>query len=404
MGFQEDMPPLNDLSEKRQIARKFFFLYVSFTGCKPRLYNYNVFAFKEGLNMSLVSVSTYKNKPILCGDILFSQSSFKRSISIPTIDKTDTLLPTDEEKTIVTLVQKLVILRENFCLGWVGNYDEAKDICIALRDELPEGGLSLKAIEFILSTFDVSRERSVRLLLLLYIDSDFKFLLWNSEAHDELEPITPPFAIGSGKNHFNILNEAQSESMETDSDYFAKAINESNLIHSYELAFGENIKDLWGGFIQAIIHDGVQFKFIDNFLTFFIGIQGEDSGNLSGSFFPYAFRPLLLDDLYVIERFHISPENKKPDYFGIPNILNYNSKVGIHSVPSTNFKPTYYSISSMFINKHNKPNPMCLTFPEENSTGCIDCNIDGNISFYIYPNFLKSIFKIIANTPALHKQ
>lgn len=354
--------------------------------------------------MSLVSISTYKKKPILCGDILLSKSSFKRSISIPTIDKIDTLLPPDEEKTIVTLVQKLVILREDFCLGWVGNYDKAQEICIVLRDELPEGKLSVQDIEFILSTFDVSREEPVQLLLLLYIDADFQFLMWDSRANDELLSKTAPYAIGSGKKHFNILNEAQSQLMETDGDYFANAINESNQIHSYELAFGENIKDLWGGFIQAIIHDGVRFKFVDNFLTFFIGIQGEDNGNLSGSFFPYAFRPLLLDDLYVIERFHISPEPKKPDYFGIPNILNYNSKVGIHSIPSTNFKPTYYSISSMFINKHNKPSPMCLTFPEKNSTGCIDCNIDGNISFYIYPNFLKSIFKRISNTPALHTQ
>ena len=334
--------------------------------------------------MSLVSISTYKNKPILCGDILLSQSSFKKSISIPGIDNTNTLLPSEEEKTIVSLVQKLVILRKDFCLGWVGDYYKAQEICIDLRDELPEGELSIQNIEVLLSTFDVSTEETVQLLLVVYIDAEFKYLMWDSRANYELISKTPPYAIGSGTNHFNILNEAESKSMETDSDnYWAEAINEANLIHSYELAFGQNIKDLWGGFIQAIIYDGDRFKFVDNFLTLFIGIQGEPNGNMSGSVFPYAFRPLLIDDLYIIERFHISPEPEKPDYFGIPNILNYSSKVCTHPVPFTNFKPTYYSISSMFINMQNKPSPMCISFPEENSTGCIDCTVDNGISLYI---------------------
>ncbi len=350
--------------------------------------------------MSLVSVNTFNQKPILCGDILISQEFQKNNISIPTIDDPSKVL-NSENRAIVSLVQKLLILSDNICLGWVGDQGTAHNICTSLKNDIFDD-VDRDYLEMLLGLFDdIPVVRHTKIFIIIHKSESFEYLLWDSCNPKELETIIAPFAMGSGKNHFYILEEAKSTTIESEGDYISKAINHANLLHSNEIAFRDNIKDFWGGFIQTIIHDGNKFRFLDNYLSFFIGIEKVENNNLSETFFPYAFRPHLIEDLYIIERFKISPKVDDPDYYGVPNIVNYIEKAGRYKLKPTNFKPSYYSISMMYINELNKPSPMCLTFPESSSANCISCTTDSGISFYMYPEFMKNILKLISKNPDL---
>ena len=172
-------------------------------------------------------------------------------------------------------------------------------------------------------------------------------------------PITHPYAIGSGRSHAKALEDAREYSQ--GDDYIGSVLSSAANVLSFELSYGLNLHDLWGGMILPVTLQGGSYQIFSNHMLLFFAVEEYPNGSFKATLHPYIFRPLFLGMTCLLQR--INWHAQKLDYFCIPTVLDLNPEIKKSDIPRSDYHPQYYCFSGMFRHADNQNTPFALTMP-----------------------------------------
>jgi len=313
--------------------------------------------------MSLVYCDIINETPVLFGDILISlKDTSLESISIPTVYDIRMVMTDKAKGSIQGYLQKLILIRDDVLVGWVGSVSGAQIACSELEMYLPKEGTQKDELLSTLGCTLLESEQHTRMLIWICSEKPMCYL-WDSNSFDEITEIIPPYTIGSGKQHVNALLEARR--LIRGEDSFGPIITSIGNIISYEIIYGTNLNDLWGGAIQAFYYCNNKFQqFIDYYLFVFF-VDEKSNGNFKTTLHPYIFRPTIHNKSYILQR--IDWHKKNTEYFFVENILEFEvDDQKIEYIPPNSI-PKYCCFSGIFHHYQGGDSPISFAFPLEGS-------------------------------------
>lgn len=352
--------------------------------------------------MSLVVSYTIHNSPCLLGDILISQEgAFKSSIVVPSIPKIEVIVPKNYNKTIVGYRQKIICLKDDVCIGWAGSIQSAIEVCSTLHKELPILGTDEITLKTILESFTFDKEQQLHLLIWKTFGKAECFF-WDSEANDELNLVNCPYAIGSGKNHAEAMFKAKS--VETNKGYITMVLAKACETFSFELSYGLNLKDMWGGSIQIVVYQNNRFEYFTDYLSFHFHVIEEENKNLQVFLHPYFFQPIMLKNYLILKR--MNDMNEMNNVFVVPPLLESTERILPIDIPPQSPIPGYFCMSGIF--QHYKGGNSLFSFilpkREADEYMKIEIGSDGDATISFFENYLRRIINICKNIQSYDKE
>ena len=341
--------------------------------------------------MSLVVADRIEGVPFLLGDVIISQQEKpKQSIAVPTIPDISRIMDISANQSIERLIEKVACLRRDVCVGWAGSVYTARQALEILDEHLPKQGTDAPMLEKLLASVCVEEDLHTRMLFWVG-DRRPACLLWDSGAHDEIIGVDLPFVIGSGTGHMNTLYDAHS--LSSGHDYVGTVLARAANVLSFELAYGLNLADLWGGTILPIIFSENSFRVYDDYMSFFFFVEERHNRDFESSLHPYIYRPLLVEDTCLLQR--INWQASSVDYFAIPSILSMDRPIDRSDIPRSDHKPSYYSFSGMFRHIDGQNSPFAFVLPDRDASEYFRLEIQkGSVTFSYSNKFFSTLVDI----------
>jgi hypothetical protein len=218
--------------------------------------------------MSIVVSNKIMGTPFLHGDILVSSKQHRdHHIAIPSMLDVVRSVDISVADRIHGFVHKIQRVRSDVAVGWVGDLSGAQIMVSELDRYLPDVGASRDDIEGVRCVMGLPPHQQDHMIV-WHGAPDHKCVFWDSSVHEELLDISAPCAIGSGKGHYKALCEASGVSGGDNQDITARILNSAHGIYSFELAYGTNFVDFWGGFIESLVFVDDEFQFLQNYALF----------------------------------------------------------------------------------------------------------------------------------------
>ncbi len=265
-----------------------------------------------------------------------------------------------EKGTISGYMQKIVCLRDDVAIGWTGSLHGARIACDVLNRHLPSTGTDYNCLVSTIGCTALDDDDRTVILMCVRGVVD-KCYQWDSNHFQIVKEIQPPFAIGSGAGHVEAMLRAPGLARE--GDLIGSALARAAGLISYELAYGLNLRDLWGGAIQAVLFHENRFQSYVDYILLFFYFREEDNMNFQGTLHPYIFRPMLFGENFIIQR--IDWHKKKADYFAVKHILDEHSELSSFRPMTT--QPRYYCFAGIFHHKDGGDSPLSVVLPHQDA-------------------------------------
>lgn len=311
--------------------------------------------------MSVVFVDRYQGIPLLFGDILISRVDIRdKNAPVPSLPIEMIDLIGSEKGTISGYMQKIICLRDDVAIGWTGSVRGARIACEVLNRYLPPDGTDYN---YLVSTIGctVLDDNDRTVMLICVRGAVDKCYQWDSKDFQTVEEIEPPFAIGSGADHVKAMLRAPELAHE--GDLIGSALARAAGLISYELAYGLNLRDLWGGAIQTVLFHENRFQSYVDYILLFFYFREWNNMDFQGTLHPYIFRPMLFGRNFIIQR--MDWHKKKADYFPAKHILEEHSDLSSFRPMTT--QPRYYCFAGIFHHKDGGDSPLALVLPHQDA-------------------------------------
>jgi hypothetical protein len=343
--------------------------------------------------MTLIAGFPSSGTPVLIGDLLTSNDSGPSGFA-----------------------KKILIIRENFALGWTGHMVAAQSVIRSLQSSLNPNSIKLETVRAILTdpaTSDLGLALRVQLICWVIDSNGHHCLFWDS--HEpmvlSLEPAhyagsgasTALHIVGSDGFHYSSPPDWPPDPHQVERG----ALTVTSRLMDYEM-WGPSTKALGFGHAYEIIRlvDGTRFKYIDNALYVPILVELDENGrylknHFGTAFFKYhAYGNCSVIHIYNPTASHIDVQIIEPLGEKSPQADEIAQEL-------TNKKPYFYPFKSdfycfVFVLKSQKflTPPYSVIIPEDEVEIAADTIVRMNISNKIFEielnrNWTESSYKVI---------
>lgn len=310
--------------------------------------------------MSIVVSNKILGTPVFHGDIIVSSQTHRdQHIDIPSMLDTTRSVDISVADRIHGFVHKIQRIRPDVAVGWVGSLSGAYTMVSELDKYLPDTGTTRDNLEGVLCVLGLPSEQQVHMLV-WYATPDHRCVFWDSSVHEEILDIDAPCAIGSGKDHYKALREAAGVSSGINRDVNARILNSAHEIYSFELTYGTNLVDLWGGFIESLAYIGGEFRFVQSYALLSFVCQEYEGRDLQVVMHPFIFIPQYYAGFLSLLRLNWA--RLSADVFIVNDILNWTESMPRYSQSVPIFAaPEYLCFVGMFRHRDGKSSPISFS-------------------------------------------
>ncbi len=340
--------------------------------------------------MSVVVSNRIASTPVLYGDILISsETPASKIISVPTIPDLTYVLDISVARQIHGFCRKLCRVRNDVVIGWVGSLDGAKLAINDLDKYLPDSGTVTQDIEGILCLPGFADNLRVQLLI-WFGPHEATCVFWDSDHYSKLNRVELPYAIGSGESHFRTLQEA--DGIALGSDIIGRVINGATEILSFELIYGTNLVDFWGGFVEAVYLKNGRYKFAENYVLYTFVYREQPNGGFEIIPHPFIFIPYYSGNTLILYRADMAGENSMT--YIVDDIRHWHPGNTTKTASSSFRNPDYHCFAAMFRHIDGGNSPISFSFPASAAEDYVKIDCEAGV---LRISFSKKLFELLVS-------